>query len=310
MGENRDADKVRRRAHILSDKMSSTTSQIIAFAVLANLIAVASFKTANVAQLKNADESSAAATWFNAFSLFFGVYGLSFLVCPRFIVELSFKTRADKYTDFITRISGLGVVSALYVINQLSFSVAFPISVAYVLATAVVSSLSLPSLEETTINRAGAIALKLVAAAGLYTYVRNPAGAVSSVVAASTAASSPLLVGVVDQDVFVTLASIFYIAYALGFVFVPRLCLEIHYYATANKYHAYMARIGGVSMLALFYALHQLPASSAFSLALPYACAALAIAPMTGFLTLENKSMAYAGGAATGLLAGAGLLAL
>ena len=68
----------------------------------------------------------------------FGLYSAQMLLVPKWMMEQNFKTIADPYTAFITRIAGVGWLSYLYCLNTLDASTAFGISFAVSVACAIV----------------------------------------------------------------------------------------------------------------------------------------------------------------------------
>ena len=68
----------------------------------------------------------------------FGLYSAQMLLVPKWMMEQNFKTIADPYTAFITRIAGVGWLSYLYCLNTLDASTAFGISFVVSVACAIV----------------------------------------------------------------------------------------------------------------------------------------------------------------------------
>ena len=68
----------------------------------------------------------------------FGLYSAQMLLVPKWMMEQNFKTIADPYQAFITRIAGVGWLSYLYCLNTLDASTAFGISFVVSVACAIV----------------------------------------------------------------------------------------------------------------------------------------------------------------------------
>jgi len=65
----------------------------------------------------------------------------SFIAAPGVVIEQNFDTPYDKYHLFISRLSGVAMVTLLYVFSQMDTATALPIALAYSCAVAVAGPL-------------------------------------------------------------------------------------------------------------------------------------------------------------------------
>ena len=81
------------------------------------------------------------ATWLKAFTVFMGLYGTGFVLAPSVVIEQNFDTPYDKYHIFISRLSGIFMLTLLYTWSKMDIAAAFPIAVATCVATAILGPL-------------------------------------------------------------------------------------------------------------------------------------------------------------------------
>merc|ERR1719473_2480108 len=75
--------------------------------------------------------------WLKAFTAFFGMYALGFVLAPAMVIEQNFDTPYDKYHLFISRLSGIAFLTLIYTFSTMETAAAVPIALTMACLTAV-----------------------------------------------------------------------------------------------------------------------------------------------------------------------------
>ena len=93
--------------------------------------------------------------------------------------------------------------------------------------------------------------------------------------------------GVIPQDLYLKMVAVPFSMYGLQFLLTPEMCIDLHFDYTPDENHIFLARGSGVAILALVYALFQMPLDAAVKLSAIYSLAVGIVYPWSAAYLLK-----------------------